>query len=67
LIHQVRILHDCGCNFFQRTRNALRCLAQSPELFVVKKVRPQRNADGPFAVEQPLFTHGAAQFFENDR
>ncbi len=37
------------------------------ELFLMKKVRPERNTDRAIAVEQPASTHRAAQLVENHR
>jgi len=67
LIHEIRRLHGCGCNLFQRPRDALRGASQCVEFFLMKKVRPECNADWPFAVEQPVSPHCAAQLLENRR
>ena len=66
-VHQVRILNHGGCNFFQRTHDPLSGMSQGPELFLTKKMWSERDTNGPLAVEQPFFAHGAVQFFEHDR
>ena len=67
LMHQARRLHESGCNLFQRARYSLCRVSKRVELFLIKKVRPERNTDRAFGVKQPVSAHRAVQLLENRR